>query len=208
MDAFLVVHSLEALADDMLGQAKLYIMGDMAGAFLSVPVALGSQEKLAMMTLFGLYAYTRMPFGAKNSGNVYAWLMHEVTGELMRCRELLAFFDDILIPMRSMREGLLQFAKFLQAIEDANLHLKPEKMCLFKTEAEWLGHRENPMALCPSMKLTAKVREWPVLDSKEQLRAFTGLCSYYQSFVPNFAKMAARQARSAVYTGRGAAGSI
>ena len=32
----------EAEADDMLGQAKLYITGDMAGAFLSMPVAPGS----------------------------------------------------------------------------------------------------------------------------------------------------------------------
>ena len=71
-DAFPVAHSLEALADDVLGHAKLYITGDMAGAFLSVPVANGSEDKLAMTTPFGLYAYARMPFGAKTSGNVYA----------------------------------------------------------------------------------------------------------------------------------------
>ena len=50
--------------------------------------------KTAIISPFGLYEYTRMPFGLKNSAQTFQRFMAEVLGGLPFC---FTYVDDILI---------------------------------------------------------------------------------------------------------------
>ncbi len=149
-DRFPVAHNMEALSNEPLARAKMFIGADLAGAYLAVPVAMDSQNKLAVTTTTGLYKFLRMPFGAKNACGAYARLMKMVLGKLNETGDVLSFFDDHLIPGENFEQLLLRFGRFLSAIEKANLRISPSKTNLFTDKVDWLGSGCDPASQpCP-----------------------------------------------------------
>jgi hypothetical protein len=189
-DSYPIAHQLMATASEEFGKSKYFISVDLAGAYLAVPVEKESQDKLAVTTCEGLFKCLRMPFGAKNACGCYARLMRLIFTDMMDNRESISFFDDHLIPCPSFLEGLFRFAKFLSAIEKANLRISPTKSKLFVQKVDWLGFEATAGALLPSDTHIKKVKDWPTPKDAKELASFYGLASYHRKFIRNFAKLA------------------
>ncbi len=77
----------------------------------------------------------------------------------------------------------------LDCLRAANLKLKPSKCCFAQQEVTFLGHVVSAAGLKPDLKNIEKVRDWPAPKNPTEVRAFLGLCSYYQCFIYQFSKM-------------------
>jgi cleavage and polyadenylation specificity factor subunit 1 len=70
-------YPLPNMADLMarLDGCKLFSKLDLCKGYLQVPVAAEDVAKMAIITPFGLFEFTRMPFGLRNTGMTFQRLM-------------------------------------------------------------------------------------------------------------------------------------
>ena len=81
---------------ERLAGSKYYSALDAAAAYHTIPVEKKSHPLLAFSTTMGLFQFTRMPFGPKNSGAVYARFVDMIL-QRIRSPNIVAYIDDILV---------------------------------------------------------------------------------------------------------------
>lgn len=97
-----------------------------------------SIAKTAFVTPDSHYEFLRMPFGLTNSPAVFQRLMNNVLGKLKN-NIAFPYLDDIIIPSKTVDEGLNKLRQVLEKLREHNLTLKLSKCYFFKTEINYLG---------------------------------------------------------------------
>jgi hypothetical protein len=77
-----------------LDGCRVFIKPDLRKGYLQVPVAAEDIAKTAIITPFGLFELTRMPFGLRNAGMTFQRLMDSILGGLPFA---FVYLDDILV---------------------------------------------------------------------------------------------------------------
>jgi len=107
--------------------------------------------------------------------------------------------DDIAIHMkRYLKETHQQHLEWhqkcvheiLDKLEANDLYLKPEKYAFKQDEIEYLEVIVGKGQLCMDPKKLKGVVDYPIPLNPMDVRAFLGLCSYYQYFIPRFSEIA------------------
>ena len=145
-----------------------------------------SREYSAFESPSGVWQWTRMPFGMKQSPWQFTKIMSLALGGLMP-RTCLAYLDDIIIFDPDVESHISNVEKVLQALQKAGLTVKPAKCEWGRSEIRFLGHIITPEGLKTQPKVTQKVQEFGRPIDKHTVRSFLGLCNYYRNFIPNFA---------------------
>ena len=78
----------------------------------------------------------------------------------------------------------------LVALCNAGLKLKPSKCRWCRDEIRFLGHVINAKGVQTQQETVQKVQTFNRPHSQKTVKSFLGLCNYYSSFIPNFAKLA------------------
>ncbi len=81
---------------DALGNAKLFSTLDLMAGYFQVAVSETDREMTAVTTPFGLFEWTRMPFGLCNTPATFQRLMGAELGDLA-FDVLLIYLDDIIM---------------------------------------------------------------------------------------------------------------
>ena len=175
---------------DGLADAKYFSIIDLRSAFLQLPLHPRDRQKTAFITKQGLFEFTVLPFGLKNSPAVFQRLMTEVLKGLQGT-SCTVFLDDIIIYAPTWESHLYRLREVFGRLRHHNLHAHPDK-CKFGThELLYLGHIVNGEGnqVDPN-KISAITNISPPQDQTE-VRAFLGLVGYYRRFIPGFAAIAA-----------------
>lgn len=174
---------------DALGQAKLFSSLDLTAGYFQVAVDARDQEKTAVTTPFGLYQWTRMPFGLCNAPATFQRLMSAVLGDLA-FELLLVYLDDVLVFSKDFDSHCERLDLVFGRLREHGLKLKPRKCFLFKPEVKFLGHVVSADGIQVDMDKVKVLKEWPVPRSVKEVRQVVGFMSYYRRFVPHFAQLA------------------
>ncbi len=84
-------------------------------------------SKTAIITPFGLFEYTRMPFGLRNSGQSFQRLMDKV---LQGLEGVFCYLHDILVASPSEEAHMTHLRALLQRLQQSGLVLNLQK-CQF-----------------------------------------------------------------------------
>ncbi len=79
-----------------------------------------------LITKFGLYDWTVMPFGMKNATSTFTCTMREIFGAYMD-RFLKVFVDDLNIHILTWDEHLEHICFVLMKLREVNFKLNPDK---------------------------------------------------------------------------------
>jgi hypothetical protein len=96
-DPFLLPH-IDQIIDSTAGCARLSFL-DAYSSYNQIKLKKEDEEKIAFMTLFGVFCYQVMPFGLKNTGATYQRMMQNCLGSQIG-RNIQVYIDDVVITTR------------------------------------------------------------------------------------------------------------
>lgn len=187
-DAFPIPRVEESL--DMLGKARLFSSLDLISGYFQVSMNEEDRAKAAVTTPFGLYQWTRMPFGLCNGPATFQRLMECCLGDL-QWESLLIYLDDILIFSHDFETHLQRLDKVLGRLGEHGLKLKPSKCHLLQPQVKFLGHIVCSEGIKTDPEKTEVLDNWPVPKCVRDVRQVLGFMGYYRRFVPGFSQIAA-----------------
>ena len=174
---------------DSLSGAKYFTTLDLASGYWQVCMDPSSQEKTTFVTYSG-HEFRKMPFELVNVPATFQKLVEIVLTGLAR-DGCMVYLDDVLVVGRDFEEHSSSLAKVFEQLQLAGLTLKPEKYKFaHHPEVHYLGHVVSAEGAQTNPCKLKAVSEFPVPNNVKSLRSFLGLASYYQRFIPQFARIA------------------
>ncbi|UYV78473.1 hypothetical protein LAZ67_16001616 [Cordylochernes scorpioides] len=124
---------------DKLSKAKYYSSVDIASAYWQVEIEPNSRNLLAFVTLDSQYEFCRLPYGFKNSPQIY----HRAINQVMQKYKLnfvTHYFDDFIIFSDTLEDHLQHLQQFLTVCQHENIKPNYNKCSFFKTKIDFLGY--------------------------------------------------------------------
>jgi transposase InsO family protein len=100
------------------------------------------------------------------------------------------FLFDIIIYARSLVYHDIKLREVLDRLGTYKLKLQPEKCEFLRKEVSYLGHQIMEAGVRLNPKKVAAIEQFPTPTNPKQLKAFCGMISYYQWFIPNHTRIA------------------
>ena len=175
---------------DAIGNAKAntFSVLDLCQGFWQIPLNSQAREKCAFVTHSGVYEWTRMPFGLRNSSITFSRVLGQVLQGL-NWKNVLAYVDDILIFSKNFEEHLHHLSQVFGRLKNADLKLKPSKCQFAVKEVKYLGHVLTKDGVKVDEDKVKIVKNYPTPKNQTEVRQLIGLTNYYRKFVRNYAKI-------------------
>ncbi|KFD65246.1 hypothetical protein M514_00667 [Trichuris suis] len=177
------VPDLQTFAD-RLHRATIFSKIDLARAYAQIRMSPMDQKKTAIVTPFGLYEYTRMPFGLRNAAQTFQRLMDMVFQGLPR---VFVYIDDILMFSSTAQQHRADLAAVLERLRRYHLTIRPDKCIFGQTRIEFLGFELSGAGLRPLPDKVRDLLQLPPPTSVAECRRFIGMVNYYHRFIPRLA---------------------
>ncbi|GFU40357.1 retrovirus-related Pol polyprotein from transposon 297 [Trichonephila clavipes] len=136
--------------------------------------------KTAVTTPFGLFEYTAMPFGLRNSGQTFQRHMRQVLAHLEFC---IPYFYDLLIAPSSEDEHIDHLHQIFSRLRDYGLKLNSDKCVLGKASVKFLGCLITDEGVKPLPDKVEAITNFPKPDTISQLRRFLAMLNFYRRFL-------------------------
>jgi hypothetical protein len=169
-----------------LDGCRIFSKLDLRKGYLQVLVAVEDIAKTAIITPFGLFKFTRMPFRLRNSGMTFQRLMDSI---LSSPPFTFVYLDDILVASSDEAAHRWHLEAVFAVLQQNGLVINPDK-CLFDcSSVDFLGHRLGAAGIGPLLSRVQAIAEFPRPVTVKQLQAFLGLFNFYCRFIPVAAKL-------------------
>ena len=161
---------------------------DLMSGYWQIELAEKDREKTAFITQYGLFHFTRMPFGLSTAPATFQRAM-EVVLRGLQWQQVCCFLDDVVCFGRNFKEAIDALSMVLERFRVYNLKLKPKKCQLMEKEIIFLGRKVSVDGVSINPKSEAVIAEWPRPVNAKQMESFLGFANYHRCFVENYAEL-------------------
>ena len=168
--------------DDLLAALAcgiIYTNLDMSQAYQQIEIDELSKKYVVINTHKDLFQYNRLPFGVSSAPAIFQSVMESL---LQGVPNVCVYIDDILVAGKTYQKHINSLEKVLARLSEAGLCLKKEKCCFTIT---YLGYCIDKDGIHPTMEKVKAIKEAPQPQNVTQLKAYLGLLSYYNRFLPH-----------------------
>ena len=178
------VRTLTDFTAELAGK-KIFSKVDLLKGYHQIPVADDDIKKTGVITPFGLFIFTRTPFGLKNAGQDFQRLMDEILGDIPR---VFVYIDDILIASENETQHLKDLHRVFSTLDKHGMVVNRAKCVLGQTSLEFLGYTVTDSGISPLSERVDAIRAVPPPTSVKELQSFLGMINYYRRFIPKAAQ--------------------
>lgn len=169
-----------------LGGGEKFTKLDMSAAYNQLELTDKSKKLCAWSTPKGIYLHNRLPYGTKTAAAEFDKVIEQV---LQGAKGTAAFRDDIVVTGKNDHEHVQNLDEVLQRLEEAGLKLNLKKCQFFQEEIKYLGHIISKEGLSKDPEKVAAMVEAKRPENTTDVKAFTGLVTFYGKFVPKLAEV-------------------
>ncbi|KAE9548285.1 hypothetical protein FO519_008502 [Halicephalobus sp. NKZ332] len=182
------VASIEDIINS-IGNKKLFTVLDLQNAYHSIHVEKEDFDKLAFITPFGPFTYTRSPFGLSTSPAVFQQALAFALREVKAC--VYHYVDDIIIASNTEEQHLSDIEETLAALEKHGLKVAAEKAQFARKSVTYLGLKLEGGRVSQDPSKIKRIMEIKPPKTLKELRSLLAMFSYHRRFVKNFARTSA-----------------
>ena len=137
-----------------------------------------------------LWQWKVMPFGLQNAPPTFQRAMSLALDGCDHCA--VVYIDDILIFSKTREEHLQHLRLVFGKLQEHSYHARLNKCEFLQEEVEFLGHKISARGIATHPDKVQTLLQWPTpLTTSKQVKAFMGLVTWYRSFIPHLATIAA-----------------
>ena len=129
---------IDQLVDATVGYHRMSFLDAFQG-YHQISLALDDQEKITFVTPIGNYYYKVMPFGLKNAGSTYQWMMTKIF-EPQLSRSIEIYIDDMVVKSKVVSKHVGDLTNIFEILREYKLHLNSSKCSFGVGSRKFLGY--------------------------------------------------------------------
>jgi hypothetical protein len=153
-------------------------------------MAEGKEWKTVFRTCYGLFESLVMPFGLTNAPASFQHIINNVLWPYLDVF-VTTYLDNILIYSDNLDKHHIHIQKVLQALSDADLHLKPEKYEFHWQDVKYLGFIISMDGTKMDPTKVTTIQEWLTPVDIKDMQSFLGFATFYQHFIRGYSAIVA-----------------
>ena len=121
-----------------LARAKYISVIDLSSGFHHLEIVKENRCKTAFNTPWGLWQFTRMPFGVINGPGKFQRAIDDILGDF-KWDFVIAYVDDLIVYSETLELHMKHIELLFQTLEKNHIKLNPEKIHFFRNKVNYLG---------------------------------------------------------------------
>jgi len=171
-----------------VGRARYISTWDAKSGYWQLPVKPEHMYLTAFTTEFGLFEWTRMPFGLKSASNSFIRAVHKILQPIREFSD--SYVDDLATFSDSWPMNITHTRQFLTEIRKSGLTLNLRKCDFAKSEVSFIGHVIGSGRHGPDHQKIATIEQMQAPTTKKGVRQIMGFFSYFRTYIEGFSDIA------------------
>ena len=177
---------IDQLVDATVGHPRMRFLDAFQG-YHQIPLATDDQEKTAFVTPVGNYHYKVMPFGLKNAGSTYQWMMTKMF-EPQLGKNVEVYIDDMVVKSKLVFEHLADLANIFKILRRHKLRLNASKCSFGMGSGKFLGYMMTHREIEVNLDQIRAINSLQPPRNPKEVQKLTGMMAALNRFISRSAE--------------------